>query len=40
MIPLSVPIRYVHSPMEIMSLEDFDNLVRLLVLVGRDIAAW
>jgi putative aminopeptidase FrvX len=40
MIPLSVPIRYVHSPMEIMSLEDFDNLVRLLVLVGRDIATW
>jgi putative aminopeptidase FrvX len=40
MIPLSVPIRYVHSPTEVMSLADFDNLVRLLVIVGRNIAAW
>ena len=40
MIPLSVPIRYVHSPTEMMSLRDFDNLVRLLVLVGRDITSW
>jgi len=40
MIPLSVPIRYVHSPTEVMSLEDFDNLVKLLVLVAENIADW
>lgn len=40
MIPLSVPIRYVHSPTEVMSLSDFDNLVKLLGLVARRIAAW
>jgi putative aminopeptidase FrvX len=40
MIPLAVPIRYVHSPTEVMSLADFDNLVKLLVLVARDIAGW
>jgi putative aminopeptidase FrvX len=40
MIPLSVPIRYVHSPTEIMSLKDFDHLVRLLALVARDITTW
>jgi putative aminopeptidase FrvX len=40
MIPMSVPIRYVHSPTEVMSLMDFDNLVRLLVLVAQRITAW
>jgi putative aminopeptidase FrvX len=40
MIPLSVPIRYVHSPTELMSLHDFDNLVRLLTLVAGDMARW
>jgi putative aminopeptidase FrvX len=40
MIPLGVPIRYVHSPTEIMSLRDFDNLVRLVSLVARRIASW
>ncbi len=40
MIPLSVPIRYVHSPTEVMSLADFDNLVSLLVLVAQHITAW
>jgi putative aminopeptidase FrvX len=40
MIPLSVPIRYVHSPTEVMSLRDFDNLVKLLVVVAEKIAAW
>jgi putative aminopeptidase FrvX len=40
MIPLSVPIRYVHSPTEVMSLGDFDNLVSLLVPVAENIAAW
>ncbi len=40
MIPLSVPIRYVHSPTEVMSLRDYDNLVRLLVLVAQRITAW
>jgi putative aminopeptidase FrvX len=40
MIPLAVPIRYVHSPNEIMSLQDYDNLVKLLALVVNNIAAW
>ena len=40
MIPLGVPIRYVHSPTEVMSLKDFDNLVRLVSLVARRIASW
>ena len=40
MIPLAVPIRYVHSPTEVMSLADFDNLVRLLLLVAENMAAW
>ena len=40
MIPLSVPIRYVHSPTEVMSLADFDNLVELLVLVAQNITDW
>ncbi len=40
MIPLAVPIRYVHSPNEIMSLRDYDNLVKLLALVVKNIAAW
>ncbi|MFH1312763.1 MAG: M42 family metallopeptidase [Candidatus Eisenbacteria bacterium] len=40
MIPLSVPVRYVHSPAEVMSLRDYDNLVKLLALVVRNISAW
>lgn len=40
MIPLGIPIRYVHSPTEVMSLHDFDNLVKLLTLVARNIGSW
>jgi putative aminopeptidase FrvX len=40
MIPLGVPIRYVHSPTEMMSLKDFDNLVRLVSLVAKRITSW
>jgi putative aminopeptidase FrvX len=40
MIPLSVPIRYVHSPTEVMSLRDYDNLVKLLALVARNLRQW
>jgi putative aminopeptidase FrvX len=40
MIPLAVPIRYVHSPAEVMSLRDYDNLVKLLALVAKNIASW
>ena len=40
MIPLSVPIRYVHSPTELMSMRDFDALIRLLVLVAERIGTW
>jgi putative aminopeptidase FrvX len=40
MIPLSVPVRYVHSPTEVMSLWDYDNLVKLIALVVNKIGAW
>jgi putative aminopeptidase FrvX len=40
MIPLSVPVRYVHSPAEVMSLLDYHNLVRLLAAIAGDIAGW
>jgi putative aminopeptidase FrvX len=40
MIPLAVPIRYVHSPAEVMSLRDYDNLVKLLTVIVRNIATW
>jgi len=40
MIPLSVPVRYVHSPVEVMSLHDYHHLVGLLVLVARKISGW
>ncbi len=40
MIPLAVPIRYVHSPTEVMSLRDYDYLVKLLTLIARNVATW
>jgi len=40
MIPLAVPIRYVHSPTEVMSLRDFDYLVKLLILIARNVGSW
>jgi putative aminopeptidase FrvX len=40
MIALGVPVRYVHSPAEVMSLRDYDNLVKLLVLMAQNIHAW
>lgn len=40
MIALAVPVRYVHSPVEVMSLRDYHNLVKLLVLVAGNIHAW
>ncbi len=40
MIPLAVPIRYVHSPTEVMSLLDYDNLVKLLILIAKNIGSW
>jgi len=40
MIALAVPVRYVHSPVEVMSLRDYSNLVKLLALVAGNIHAW
>ena len=40
MIALAVPVRYVHSPAEVMSLRDYDNLVKLLAIVAKNIHAW
>ena len=40
MIALAVPVRYVHSPVEVMSLRDYHNLVRLLAAVAGNIHAW
>ncbi len=40
MIALAVPVRYVHSPVEVMSLSDYHNLVKLLALVAGNIHTW
>lgn len=40
MIALAVPVRYVHSPVEVMSLRDFDNLVKLVTLIATKIGTW
>jgi putative aminopeptidase FrvX len=40
MIALAVPVRYVHSPVEVMSLSDFDGLVKLLTLIAMKISTW
>ncbi len=40
MIPLGVPVRYVHSPVEVMSLRDYENLIRLIVLIAKNIDKW
>lgn len=40
MIALAVPVRYVHSPVEVMSLRDFDNLVKLVSLIASRIGTW
>lgn len=40
MIALAVPVRYVHSPVEVMSLRDYHNLVKLLAVVAGNIHAW
>lgn len=40
MIALAVPVRYVHSPVEVMSLRDFDYLVKLVSLIAAKIGAW
>jgi len=40
MIALAVPVRYVHSPVEVMSLRDYHHLVKLLTVVAGNIHAW
>jgi putative aminopeptidase FrvX len=40
MIALAVPVRYVHSPVEVMSLRDFDYLVKLVGLMAAKIGSW
>jgi putative aminopeptidase FrvX len=40
MIALAVPVRYVHSPVEVMSLRDFDYLVKLVTLIATKIGTW
>ena len=40
MIALAVPVRYVHSPVEVMSLRDFDYLVKLVTLMASKIGTW
>ncbi|MGQ9603858.1 MAG: M42 family metallopeptidase [bacterium] len=36
MLALAVPVRYVHSPVEVMSINDYENLLRLLVEIVRN----
>jgi len=40
MMALAVPVRYVHSPTEVMSLRDYDHLVKLVALIVKNIGAW
>ena len=40
MIALGVPVRYVHSPVEVMSLRDFDGLVELVAIIASKIGKW
>lgn len=40
MMALAVPVRYVHSPTEVMSLVDYSNLVRLLRAIVPRIGRW
>jgi putative aminopeptidase FrvX len=40
MIPLAVPVRYVHSPTEVMSIRDYANLLKLVALIARNMSAW
>jgi putative aminopeptidase FrvX len=40
MMALAVPVRYVHSPTEVMNLGDYDHLVRLVALIAGRIGAW
>ncbi|MBN1422944.1 M42 family metallopeptidase [Candidatus Fermentibacteria bacterium] len=37
---MSVPCRYIHTPRAMMSLDDFDAGVRLLVAVLREVGGW
>jgi putative aminopeptidase FrvX len=40
MMALAVPVRYVHSPTEVMSLADYDHMVNLVALIARKIGGW
>ena len=40
MMALAVPVRYVHSPTEVMSLRDYDHLVNLVALIASRIGGW
>jgi putative aminopeptidase FrvX len=40
MMALAVPVRYVHSPTEVMSLVDYQNLIRLVGAIVRRIGGW
>jgi putative aminopeptidase FrvX len=40
MVALAVPVRYVHSPVEVMSLRDFDLLVKLVSIIAAKIGKW
>jgi putative aminopeptidase FrvX len=40
MMALAVPVRYVHSPTEVMSLRDYDLLVKLVAAIAGQIGTW
>jgi putative aminopeptidase FrvX len=40
MMALAVPVRYVHSPTEVMSLRDYDHLVKLIATIVKHIGKW
>ncbi len=39
MLALAVPVRYVHSPVEVMSIKDYENLLRLLVAIVKNFTS-
>jgi len=40
MMALAVPVRYVHSPTEVMSFVDYENLIHLIAVIVRRIGKW
>ncbi|MFQ6088489.1 MAG: M42 family metallopeptidase [Candidatus Methanofastidiosia archaeon] len=40
MTPVTIPIKYLHSPVECCHIEDFENLINLLLGIVEDLEGW